>query len=112
MVPKKHFTQLPLEPRIWSSSTLYSEAMKAERLQWFNKFKVENKLDANSLMHFHKTAGNDNDDYGVIMNRGFVKTTSITQVEKGEELVEMHYESLLNNSTATKTFHIPQIVNE
>ena len=109
---EKHFTQLPLEPKIWSSSTLYSEAMKAERLQWFNKFKVENNLDANSLLHFHKTAGKDNDDYGVVMNRGFVKTTSITQVEKREDVVDMHYESLLNNSVANKAFHIPQIVNE
>ncbi len=109
---KKHFSQLPLEPKIWSSSTLYSETMKAERLQWFNKFKAENKLDANSLLKFHKTAGKDNNDYGVVMNRGFVKTTSITQVEKREDVVKMQYESLLNNSVTSKIFQIPEIINE
>ncbi len=109
---QKHFTTLPLEPKIWSSATLYSEAMKAERLQWFNTFKVENKLNANTLLEFHKTGGNNNDDYGIVMDRDFVKTTSITQVEKNEDAIGMKYESLLNNTVASKIFYIPQTVNE
>ena len=33
----KHFSDLPFEPKIWSSSTLYNDSMKKERLQWFFK---------------------------------------------------------------------------
>ena len=109
---QKHFMELPLVPKIWSSSTLYSEPMRDERQQWFENFKKDNNLNAKSLMNFHKTAGGDNKDYGVIMDRGFVKTTSITQVEKVGDAVEMSYESLQNNSSSSKVFNLPQAINE
>lgn len=109
---KKHFKELPLEPKIWSSSTLYSKAMKKERLKWFEDFKTDNDLDENTLLKFHKTAGKNNDDFGVIMNRGFVKTTSITQIEKSEDSLIMYYESLVDNTISSKNFYIPQTVNE
>ncbi|MCF7568824.1 NRDE family protein [Sabulilitoribacter arenilitoris] len=107
-----YFTELPLETKIWSSSTLYSKAMKSERLKWFEDFKTDNILDKNTLLIFHKTAGKNNDDYGVIMNRGFVKTTSITQIEKSANNLIMHYESLVDNTVTTKNFYSPQVVNE
>ncbi|MCL5128652.1 MULTISPECIES: NRDE family protein [unclassified Algibacter] len=107
----KHFTKLPLEPKIWSSSTLYNADMKTERLQWFENYKQENKLTAKSILKFHKTAGADNDNFGVIMNRGSIKTTSITQVEKINNSVNMRYESLHNQSISNKTLKTPQIVN-
>ncbi|MFI1745560.1 NRDE family protein [Thalassobellus sediminis] len=109
---KKYFTKLPLEPKIWSSSTLYNVSMRKERLQWFEDFKTVNALNASSLLTFHKTAGNGNDDYGVVMNRGFVKTTSITQVEKQGDAIKMHYESFHNNLVTSKTLNKHQTVNE
>jgi hypothetical protein len=109
---KVYFKSLPLEPRIWSSSTLYSDGMKAERISWFETFKSENELDAKALLQFHKTAGNDNLDYGVIMNRGFVKTTSITQVEKTVDLIDMHYENLHQRNVFNTSFHFLKTVNE
>ena len=109
---EKHVSKLPLEPKIWSSSTLYNEQMKAERENWFNTFKIRNGLDANSIKAFHKGAGGYNLDYGVIMDRGFVKTTSITQVKKTEELVYMFYESLQDNVVANQMFTLPQVINE
>ncbi len=108
----KHFKQLPNKPKIWSSSTLYSEAMKKERLGWFESFKDENELDKTSILKFHKTAGEGNEDFGVVMNRGFVKTTSITQVIKETDSVKMRYEDLQNKITTTKTFNLPEVVNE
>ncbi|NMH88508.1 NRDE family protein [Flavivirga algicola] len=108
----KYFRQLPNEPKIWSSSTLYSEAMKKERLSWFESFKNENELNEASLLEFHKTAGRGNEDFGVIIDRGFVKTTSITQVTKKMDSAEMHYENLQDKITTTKTFNLPQVVNE
>ena len=109
---QKHFLELPLEPKIWSSSTLYNEEMKKERLQWFENFKARNDLEAATVLNFHKTAGHDNQDYGVIMDRYYVKTTSITQVEKIDDLVEMRFENLQSNDVAIKTFKLKQVINE
>ncbi len=108
---EKFISNLPLEPKLWSSSTLYSQSMKTERKQWFNDFKESHNLNADSLLQFHKTAGKDNNDYGVIMDRGFVKTVSITQVVKTEEDIKMIYENLSTNITTTKQFKTPQIIN-
>ncbi|GAA4812739.1 NRDE family protein [Litoribaculum gwangyangense] len=107
-----HFKELPLESRIWSSSTLYSKKMRIERSQWFENFKSENELSPESLLKFHKTAGKGNEDYGVIMNRGFVRTTSITQVEKINNIVGMRYENLRNKLVSNETFNLSQLINE
>jgi len=108
----KHFRELPLETGIWSSSSLYSQAMKQERVQWFETFKSENVLDPKTLMHFHNTAGQGNIDFGVIMDRGFVKTTSITQVEKHGDTVTMRFNDLQTNRSTTTQFKLPLAVNE
>ena len=109
---KKHITELPLEPKIWSSSTLYNSSMRQERLEWFESFKNKYSLKATSLLEFHKTAGNHSMDYGVIMDRGFVKTTSITQVEKCSGDIKMIYENLQTHEIAHSNFKLPLIVNE
>lgn len=94
----KHYSSLPLKPKIWSSSSLYNDDMKRERLQWFNDFKERNHLSSQSIMRFHKTAGKGNEDYGVIMDRFFVKTTSITQIVKIKEDIDMSFENLQKNT--------------
>lgn len=99
---KKHLNEMPLSPKIWSSSTLYSNEMKKERKEWFNDFKQDQELDADSIIRFHKTAGCENLEYGVIMDRFFVKTTSITQIKKKENEVLMIFENL-DNSVVTST---------
>jgi len=109
---KRHLKQLPLKAEIWSSSTLYSEAMKRERLSWFETFKKEHELNTESLLNFHKTAGGSNDHYGVIMDRGFVKTTSITQVVKIDASVKMHYENLQDKNKTSTAFNLQETVNE
>lgn len=104
--------ELPLKPHIWSSSTLYDQTMKLKRKQWFGAFKDAHDLNAGTLLKFHKTAGDGNNHYGVIMDRGFVKTTSITQVTKTNHALNMHYENLETNEVAEKVFNIPQNINE
>lgn len=108
----KHFSELPLEPRIWSSSTLYSFEMKKERYEWFENFKSSQNLVANTLLEFHKTAGGNNLDFGVVMDRGFVKTTSITQIQKSEDKLDMVYENLQTQVITKNQLIIPQIVND
>ncbi|MGB5418901.1 NRDE family protein [Algibacter sp.] len=108
---RKHFVELPLESRIWSSSTLYTEGMQRERQQWFENFEALNKPNADSVLGFHKTEDANNMDYGVIMDRGFVKTNSITQVEKRGNEVDMRYENLDSKTVTVKTFNFPEVVN-
>ena len=109
---EKHVKKLPLEAYIWSSSSLYSEEMKAERKFWFENFKAENELNKNSVLEFHTTAGKGNLDYGVIMDRKFVKTTSITQVSKTNGNVEMIFNNLAAEETSHTNFKMLQSVGE
>jgi hypothetical protein len=109
---KKHFSNLPLEPKIWSSSSLYNAEMKKERLKWFDDFKKETELSAKTIMKFHKTAGKGNEDFGVIMDRFFVKTTSITQITKTNNEVQMSFENLQTKSSSEQSFNFPISIND
>ncbi|MCB4809552.1 NRDE family protein [Tamlana sp. 62-3] len=109
---EKYFEKLPLEPKIWSSATLYTSDMKVERLEWFKAFVDTNENSANDILDFHKYAGKDNDEYGTVMNRGFVKTTSITQVCKTGTTVEMRYENVRNKFVSKEQFKFPEPINE
>ena len=107
-----HFKELVLEPKIWSSTTLYTDEMIEERRQWLKDYKKDNKLDANGLLQFHKSAGNGNIDYGVVMDRGYVKTTSISQVIKEQNVIHFHYQNLQNGKVTDTVFNLHQTVNE
>lgn len=107
----KHFIELPFDSRIWSSSTLYNEGMQRERQQWFENFEAVYEMNAGSLLDFHKKTNIENIEYGVIMDRGFVKTMSVTQVEKQDNVVSMRYENLESKVVTTKTFNLPIVVN-
>ncbi|WP_055434959.1 NRDE family protein [Lacinutrix algicola] len=108
----KHFQKLPLETKIWSSSTLYTEDKKQARRDWFEDFKSEKELSSSSLLGFHKTAGKDNTNFGVVMDRGFVKTTSITQIEKTNATLEMRFLNLNTSEKTSKIFNLVEAVNE
>jgi hypothetical protein len=101
----KHFKSLEKRPHIWSSSTLYNTKMREERELWFQDFKKENNLNPETLYNFHQTAGNGNLDYGVIMNRQYVKTTSITRVFKNQNSLSMDYRDLNTNEQTSKSFN-------
>ena len=109
---EKHFSKLKKEPQIWSSSTLYSSKMKLERLNWFSTFKSQNILDAKSILKFHNSTEKENKDYGVIMNRQVVKTTSITQIEKNESYVNMHFYNLNTKTHSSKSLNYLEVINE
>ncbi|PVW17043.1 NRDE family protein [Marixanthomonas spongiae] len=99
-----HFSEKPLAPQIWSSSLLYTEKMKQKREQWFSGFLFENlRPTSEKILHFHKTAGEGNTESDVIMDRGFVKTKSITQVVKNDE-VTMRYEDLEKEAVFKESF--------
>jgi len=106
-----HFRKLPLETMIWSSSTLYSDEMKLKRQEWFDTFKNENELTSKSILDFHSTEI-DNKNFGIVMDRGLVKTTSITQVEKVNDALTMNYFDLQQNKQSVVNFKSPITINE
>lgn len=90
----KHFKELGLKPHIWSSSPLYSSEMKIYREKWFQEFQQRNIPNAQSLWDFHTSAGIGNPDIDVVMDRGFVKTQNITQIERTNDTIEMRFMDL------------------
>lgn len=97
-----HFEEKPVAPHIWSSSLLYSEAIKNKRKKWFSEF-IFNNLNPSeaALLHFHKTAGEGDATTNLIMDREVVKTKSITQVSLCSEATTMRYEDLATRQITT-----------
>ena len=99
-----HVTEKPIAPQIWSSSLLYSEEVKAEREQWFSSFLFEHmRPGSEDALKFHAHAGNGNPETNLIMDRGFVKTKSITQITKDIDSVGIRYEDLQEKRTTELT---------
>ena len=91
---QKHLRKLPLSAHLWSSSPLYSEEMKAERWRWFQKFQNQQEISPEALLKFHFSAGKGDPENGVIMDRGFIKTKSISQIIFSEEKITFYYKDL------------------
>jgi len=101
---KTHFNKKPLQPTIWSSSLLYSMEVKKKREQWFSDFlKTTDMITEESILNFHKTAGEGNNETNLVMDRVFVKTKSITKFSKINETCEMYYEDLSNHKKYKQT---------
>lgn len=95
---KAHFEEKPLSPQIWSSSLLYDAAMKAARETWFSTFLFDTlKPTTSEILNFHTTAGVGDKAIDLVMDRGFVKTKSITQIHKTADRVIMQYHDLEEN---------------
>lgn len=100
-----HFSEEILAPQIWSSSPLYPENLKKKREQWFSAFLLETvKPSEEELLQFHKTAGEGDLNSNLIMDRGFIKTKSITQIVRKNENVEMRYEDLQTSEISNSVF--------
>ncbi len=91
---KIHFQELSLSNHMWSSSPLYSGEMKVKREKWLRDFLKNNPADSESLWQFHHTAGVGNPEIDLQMDRGFIKTVSISQIEKKEGQIKMIYKDL------------------
>ena len=95
---KTHFSLQKIQPAIWSSSPLYPSALKARREQWFLKFLDQYpEPGLKQILQFHKNGGEGDPFSNLVMDRGFVKTKSITQVIKNNNGIEMQYIDLETN---------------
>jgi uncharacterized protein with NRDE domain len=96
-----HKKQLDVnKAHFWSSSTLYNSDWRAKRKQWFTKWIQNNEIDADAIRNFHLNGGEKDEANGFIMsrNKGELKTISVTQVLKKEELIMRHVD-LIENKT-------------
>ena len=83
---------------IWSSATLYDEAVQEKRRQWFQNW-LRDRVDfsRDAILDFHRYAGEGDPWNDVIMNRnGLVQTVSITSIFKQDDVIEMQYHDLMN----------------
>ena len=100
---KKHLTKLVEEPRIWSSSPLYNEEMKALRKEWFSDWLAENdSFQQEKIIDFHQNESLGNREISPKMKRAFVETVSITSVKKIAATLEITYLDLRTSKTMQK----------
>lgn len=104
---QKYFDSLSPDFYIWSSSPLYSASMKAFRERWFKDFLKSNSTDEKTLFQFHQTAGEGDKNTDLIMDRGFIKTVSITQLVKKQDTVSMFYKDLQTGIKSLKELVAP-----
>jgi uncharacterized protein with NRDE domain len=100
---EKHITKHKNEPKIWSSSTLYTDEIKKLRNTWFQQWLIENEFTSEAILRFHHMETDDKEQ-SVLMKRKYVETVSITSVKKMENTVEMVYEDLVHSTKTATNF--------
>ena len=99
-------TNLPLKSKIWSSSTLYNNDIKVLREKWFSEFLSQNGSSKDELFYFHEYYGMGDSMLDMKIDRGLLKTVSITQYEKEGENVWVVYKDLLSTELSYIQFNI------
>lgn len=91
------------KPHIWSSCTLYTETAIKNRVYWFDKFINKTEvLSKESIILFHKNAGDGSLENSIMMNReNKVKTVSITCIENSDYGYTMDYLNTENMKSST-----------
>lgn len=107
-----YFNKLPLVPMLWCSSTLYTQEMKKIRNEWFLDFQKENDVDAESVFNFHEHYGVGDKNIDLQIDRGMLKTVSITSVNKSGDDMLMKYKDLQLQKTYHTKFNSCQLANE
>lgn len=103
---RKHFKDLELTEHLWSSSPLYDSAMMEQRESWFKSFQKENTLTPENFWKFHHSAGIGDKNVDVVMDRGFVRTQSITQIINTSAETAMKFKDLQKDKTTERSFRI------
>lgn len=95
----------PGEPHLWSSATLYEEAVRSKRREWFRQWLTTHQDPGlPDLLDFHRFTGDGDPHNDLLMNRdGKVFTVSITGLELDGGMGRMTYLDLKNN----RECHIP-----
>ena len=99
----KHFTELAQEPKIWSSSTLYTAEMKTSRRAWFADWLSENKtFKQQEIINFQTSTDKGTPETSLKMKRKLVETVSVTSVKKEGDIC-LVYNDILKGEISKKT---------
>jgi hypothetical protein len=101
---EKHITVHKTEPKIWSSSTLYTDEIKELRKSWFQQWLRENEFTSEAILKFHHSEIGDKEQ-SILMKRTHVETVSITSVKKTENKLEMIYEDIVHSTKTAVNFN-------
>lgn len=93
---------------VWSSATLYPEAVRERRSGWFYRFlDTKPQVTETEIFDFHRYTENEDQQYGLVINRGDkLKTLSITQVVLEKNKVALVHHDLLDHQKSEQTFTI------
>ena len=111
----KHCKQLRKHrPYIWSSSTLYDEAVVKKREQWFAAFLNRNPHPTqDEIMAFHQFTGDGDIQNDLRMNRsGLLSTVSVTGIALEYRHCKMKYLDLKDNSIHDKEMNLIAALSE
>lgn len=93
----QHFKELEQAPKIWSSSTLYTDEMKALRQEWFRDWLQENDhFTQEAILAFHQNETLGTVQTSLKMKREFVETISVTSIKKEGNSMAMLYVDFLD----------------
>jgi len=110
---QRHIKPLAHTPQIWSSATLYDDDMHAKRKVWFENWLSQNAdYQVNKICYFHKTAGEGNPITDLRTERGFLRTVSVTTIEKLSTQAIMTYEDLRTEHVSSLNMEYLQMVND
>lgn len=92
---QQHFSKLKKEPKIWSSSTLYTQQEKELRKGWFADWLVnQSEFTQEEILKFHHNSEIGTPKNSPKMKRSYVETVSITSVKKSDKNITLNYEKL------------------
>ncbi|WKD85120.1 hypothetical protein KCTC32516_00459 [Polaribacter huanghezhanensis] len=92
---QQHFSKLKNEPKIWSSSTLYTQQEKELRKGWFADWLANQKgITQEEILKFHHNSEFGTPENSPKMKRSYVETVSITSVKKSDQNIALNYEKI------------------
>jgi len=95
---EKFVTSLPADmPNMWSSVTLFDEAMIERRKKRFDEWRLSQKnITGEDIRWFHEHGGEGFERMNLSLNKGATHTLSITGIEISEDRSVMYYHDLVS----------------
>lgn len=89
----------PTKAHIWSSVTLYSHEMIAERHGWFNQWLCSRAVvTKQDILHFHSSTHAHNKEYGLLISRNNkISTTSTTSLSLENKKATFYHKDYIQN---------------
>ena len=88
----------PSSPHIWSSVTLYSPMIRAERDRWFREWLLQHpQYQSEDIIAFHHFGGDSRKEIALTMQREGGQTVSISAIHQHRKGLSFLYEDLLTS---------------